>query len=142
MFNEIEKHCAVLCSGKSICFITESTSFGGTKIHTLSLMKALIERGHRITLIACRHHEYDDRIVAAGLNGKIRMVHSTFKMNDFGIRAFYGWKKLLNEVGGDVVERPKGWNLPWKSRRCTCCADAYSSKCLSSSRSSRSRRMN
>ena len=38
------------------------------------------------------------------------MVHSTFKMNDFGIRAFYGWKKLLNEVGGDVVVLPKGWN--------------------------------
>lgn len=95
---------------KSVCFITETNGFGGTEVHTLGLMKALVVRGYQVTVIACRHRQYDESILSAGLQHVIRVHHTDLIMNDYEGTSVRRWKALLAMTKSDVVIMPKGWN--------------------------------
>src|SRR5690554_2884206 len=55
--NKIER--PVVSGKESVCIVSEATSFGGTEMHTINLMRALIDDGYGVDLICCGHRQYD-----------------------------------------------------------------------------------
>jgi glycosyltransferase involved in cell wall biosynthesis len=100
---------------KSICIITETRGFGGTEVHTLGLMRALIARGYLIEFVANRHCRYDDLIFSNGWQDEVSIIHTNLEgitgnnRNIFAqYRFFRQWKEFLKDLCSEIVIFPKG----------------------------------
>ena len=92
-----------------VCFVTQSRAFGGVEVHTLGLMKALIERGYRIEMISCRHRMYDEPVRARGWQERVRIIHTDLSvgLGDELAGATDGWRDVFRSVESDVLIFPK-----------------------------------
>jgi glycosyltransferase involved in cell wall biosynthesis len=96
---------------KSICFVTQSPSFGGTEMHTLSLIRSLIDRGHSLSLVCCcKHHQYDHRLASEIQTGKITLFHTDLDLNPGTWDETVRWTELLQRVKSEILIFPKGGN--------------------------------
>ena len=96
---------------RRICIIAQSNAFGGAEVHTLGLIKMLIRRGHHVDLIACRNHEYDDRLRKDGLEDSVRIIHTELNVNDTRVVGALEWTILLRSLSRDILIFPKSWYL-------------------------------
>lgn len=93
----------------SVCFITQNFSFGGMEVHTLSLMRALIERGYRIELIANRYFRYDDLVHGYGWHTHVRIIHTDLGGILYGDPSDRGrWRQVLKGLTSKVLVFPRG----------------------------------
>jgi glycosyltransferase involved in cell wall biosynthesis len=100
-------------SGKSICIIAQqqNMSFGGSEVHTLGLMGALIERGYGIELVANRYYGYDDIVREYGWQDRVRIVHTDLGGIHYGERSNRsGWRRILMDMSSEVLIFVKGNN--------------------------------
>ena len=96
---------------KSVCVVTQSFSFGGTEVHTLGVIKALIDHGYRVDIIAClNHHEYDQAIAANNWHNQVTLIHTDLDVNEVRPGAFRRWLGILNNRRSDILIFPKGEN--------------------------------
>lgn len=95
---------------KSVCFITETLGFGGTEVHTIGLIRSLIDRGHQIRLVCCSHYQYDERLAPEVRENKITIVYTDLKTNGVSWGATKKWGELLHQVQSEVLIFPKGRN--------------------------------
>ena len=96
---------------RSVCFITEARGFGGVEVHTLGMMKALIERGVRIELVVNRYQGYDDVIVQRGWQDAVTIVHTDLDGILYGEPSDAdGWESVLRGIRADTLIFPKGNN--------------------------------
>ena len=98
---------------KSLCIIAQQQEqgFGGSEVHTLGLIKVLIEHGYDIELIANRYHGYDDRILEQGWEERVRIVHTDLDGIYFGERSDKaGWREVLGGMKSDRMLFIKGDN--------------------------------
>jgi glycosyltransferase involved in cell wall biosynthesis len=104
-------------SDSSVCFVTETDGFGGTEVHTLEMMGALLDRGYRIDLVECGHREYDEAVRRRGWGDRITIIHTELRVGRVGrlgaegpsLRKWLrGWADLLADVGHDTLVFPKG----------------------------------
>ncbi len=94
---------------RSVAFITQNVSFGGMEVHTIGLMRALIDRGYTIELIQNRHRLYDDAIAANGWADRVRVLPADADGILYGERSDRaGWRRLLSGLASDVLIFPKG----------------------------------
>jgi glycosyltransferase involved in cell wall biosynthesis len=96
---------------KSLCIVTQSYSFGGTEVHTLGVIKVMIERGYRVDIIACRgHREYDKAIEASDWRNQVTIIYTDLDVNDLRPDAFRRWTEILGARRGELLIFPKGEN--------------------------------
>lgn len=85
--------------------------FGGSEVHTLALMRALIERGYQIELIANRYHGYDPFVLEYGWKDSVRIVHTDLDGILYGERSDRaGWREVFTHLRSDVMFFVKGNN--------------------------------
>jgi glycosyltransferase involved in cell wall biosynthesis len=94
----------------SVCFITEAPGFGGTEVHTIGLIRSLIDRGHTITLLCCNNCQYDERLAPEIRENKLTLVHTDLTVNSTAWDDAKRWSELLQRVQSDVLIFPKGGN--------------------------------
>jgi glycosyltransferase involved in cell wall biosynthesis len=98
----------------SVCIIAGTGGFGGTEIHTLALIGALLKRRHSVTLIVCSDTPYEEHIASQGWQSDVRVIHSGLSLNvrtaDEEADTFLRWKKLLDDARSDVLILSKGAN--------------------------------
>src|SRR5262245_38394674 len=99
-------------NGRSfICVIAQQVSFGGSEVHTLALMRSLIDRGHRIELIANRFHGYDEIVRQSGWGHKVRIIHTDLDGIWYGERSDRGgWRRVFESIAAEVLVFVKGNN--------------------------------
>ncbi len=96
---------------KSLCIVTQSYSFGGTEVHTLGVIKALIDRGYQVDIIACQcHHEYDRAIAANDWHEQVTLTHTDLDVNESRPDAFRRWCEVLRPMRSGLLIFPKGDN--------------------------------
>lgn len=93
---------------KSICIITEADGFGGAEVHTLALMKRLAADDFSISLVCCRHRYYDQGIAANGLKDRVNTIYCDVATNDESEYAMQEWRRVLDQIGCDVLILVKG----------------------------------
>ncbi|MCM0083361.1 glycosyltransferase family 4 protein [Geomonas sp. Red32] len=91
-----------------ICLITETGGYGGSEIHTSTLVRFLNARGIAVELISCRNDVYDDLLPADGMATLTKTSLSTGCCEADELRR---WRGLLEGVGCRTVLLVKGW---WK----------------------------
>jgi glycosyltransferase involved in cell wall biosynthesis len=95
---------------QNLCIITEAgAEFGGAEVHTIALMKAIVQAGYKIDLICCRHSVYDERIRRAGWSGSVNIMHTSLSVMYNDRRNDKAWRALLRPLRGRLVIFPKGW---------------------------------
>lgn len=98
----------VSAMGVPVCIITDTRAFGGTEVHTLSLIEALVGRGHTIQLVSCTFHCYDEPVAKMPWRDKVTITHAAGQTNDAAPEAIERWASLLATVTAEVVVVPKG----------------------------------
>jgi len=89
---------------RSVCFITQTSGFGGVELHTLKLMEMLIDRGYQIELIECLHDKYDRFIADRGWEDCVFRYHVDIRVTDSGRK----WRKILGSIRSSTLIFPKG----------------------------------
>jgi glycosyltransferase involved in cell wall biosynthesis len=93
----------------SVCFITQNESFGGMEVHTLGVMRAFIDRGYAIELIANRYRRYDEIIQQYGWQDRVRIINTDLSGILYGERSDRpGWRRLFGEIASSILVFPKG----------------------------------
>ena len=96
---------------KTLCIVTQSYSFGGTEAHTMGVIRAMIDHGYRVDIIACRdHHEYDQAIAASDWRNQVTITHTDLDVNEVRPGASRLWKEILKAKSSDLLIFPKGEN--------------------------------
>lgn len=94
-------------NGRSVCIIAEANAFGGAEVHTLALIETLVNRECRVELVACRNHQYDERIRWLGLQQNVRLIHTELSIGVRILNGSRGWFTILRKLEGDVLVFPK-----------------------------------
>ena len=98
-----------MVANKSICFISETSGFGGTEVHTISLIKLLLERNYNIRIISCGHNFYDEKFKM--IQGeRVKFIKTDISVNEETDTSRKKWRSLLSEIDSDTLILPKGWN--------------------------------
>ena len=81
------------------------------EVHTLGLMRALIDRGYAIELVANRYHRYDEIVREYGWEDRVRIIHTDLDGIVYGKRSDrHGWRQTLKDISSQVLIFPKGNN--------------------------------
>ena len=94
---------------RSVCIITQNQSFGGMEVHTLGLMRTLIERGYRVELVSNRYDRYDEIVRRNGWETNVRTIHTDLDGILYGRgsdRA--GWRAVFATLESETLVFPKG----------------------------------
>ena len=94
---------------KSVCIITQNQSFGGMEVHTLGLMRTLIDRGYRIELISNRYDRYDEIVRRNEWEPSVRIIHTDLDGILYGRRSDRaGWRQVFSDLESRMLVFPKG----------------------------------
>ena len=85
---------------KKILMATMSMGIGGAETHILELSKALVRRGHRVT-VASNGGVYVDELLAAGVGHEVIPMHRRSVMTL--VKSYFALRKLIRRGGVDVV---------------------------------------
>jgi glycosyltransferase involved in cell wall biosynthesis len=115
---------------KSVCFITQTSGFGGTEIHTLFLIKLLLSRGCCMELVCCNHKVYDERVNAFNTD-RVKLIYTDLSVNDRGMKAKKHWESLFNKkkLDSQTVIFPKGCNGMGSVDFLKACRNAFKKVC-------------
>jgi glycosyltransferase involved in cell wall biosynthesis len=96
-------------SVRQVCIITESDAFGGSVVHTLGLVRALVEGGCTVEVVANRFDAYTDWVKTHQLEERVKVYRAALT----GILPSEptdteGWNTLLGQLHGDLLIFPKG----------------------------------
>ncbi len=93
----------------TVCIITEARAFGGTEIHTLELIGALLERRYRVELVSCRHRHFDERLAQRGWLDRVEIIHIDETVGWSSDADILGrpWRRILNRVRAGTLIFPK-----------------------------------
>jgi glycosyltransferase involved in cell wall biosynthesis len=94
---------------KSICLVIETNSFGGAEIHTLSLIRLLLNKNYHIELITCRNNVYDEKIKLLNTD-RVKLIRTDLRVNDIGMITRKKWADLFNKKNSDKLIFPKNGN--------------------------------
>lgn len=92
----------------SICFVVQTTGFGGTEVHTLGLMEALVRRGYDIELVSCAPHWYHRLVEAVDWRDHVRIRHVELSVSTEDRAELDEWTRVLRAVDSRVLVLPKG----------------------------------
>lgn len=90
---------------RSVCIITQTIGFGGTEVHTLNLVRCLLDHGYRVELVSCRHNVYDGRIP---LSPHVEMISTRLSVDERGAAALRKWRSFMDTLRSPVLIFPKG----------------------------------
>ena len=98
-----------LSDRKAICIIGQNMNFGGSEVHTLGLIGAMLEKGYRVELIANRFNGYDRIVKENGWNELVRIIHTDLDGILYGERSDRsGWRQVLTGLDSEALIFPKG----------------------------------
>jgi glycosyltransferase involved in cell wall biosynthesis len=66
---------------KKIWIVTQTNGYGGTELHTIELMRKLVDAGYFIYLVCCNHSVYDQKINQSS----VKILHIDCNINSFNI---------------------------------------------------------
>lgn len=84
------------------CFITRSSGFGGTEIHTIGLIEFLVRSGSKVVVLCLKCDPYSERIQSDSVK-IIKCEEQTV-----GMKVFLGLKNLFKGQPNKVIVLPKG----------------------------------
>ena len=94
---------------KSVCFITQTGCYGGLELHTLTLIKHLIQNNYKVELVSCQHRRYEESLKSAGLQ-EVRQINTDLSVNITRKSPLSRWRPLLNMLESDILVFPNGWH--------------------------------
>jgi glycosyltransferase involved in cell wall biosynthesis len=102
---------APLVKRDAVCIITEARSFGGVEVHTIGLMRGLIDRGYHIELVTNRYRGYDEMIAKRGWQKSVTITHTDLNGIVYGERSETDeWERVLRRIDAKTLIFPKGNN--------------------------------
>jgi len=89
-------------SNMMYCFITRSSGFGGTEIHTIGLIDFLVSSGAKVVVLCLKCDPYSERIKSDSVK-IIKCEEQTV-----GMKVFLGLKSLFKGQPNKLIVLPKG----------------------------------
>ena len=93
-------------SPRIIGFLTTTSGWGGTELHTVGLAKELMLRGHRVVLFELGHEEYSARRGSPDLG--LPDIIPVPLPSGMGRMTTRDWRDLMRRHDLDTVVCPKG----------------------------------
>jgi len=91
---------------ESICIIAEPMSFGGSEIHTLSLIEYLLKHNYSVEFICCLNNYYSEKTNSFNPN-KFKMINTNLSISDYHARHIKEWDPLLKNMKSAVLIIPR-----------------------------------
>jgi glycosyltransferase involved in cell wall biosynthesis len=95
-------------SPPSVCVVVQTTGLGGTEVHTLGFIDALIQKGYGIELVSCAPHLYDRLIEARDWRDRVRISHVALSVSTDDEVELQQWSVALAGLTSRVLILPKG----------------------------------
>jgi glycosyltransferase involved in cell wall biosynthesis len=88
-----------------VLFLTASSSWGGTEIHTLGLAATLAQRGHDVQLLSLGHEAFRQTPFPRENGVTHAQLFLPGPLRELG---FWTWRRLLKRLDADIAVFPKG----------------------------------
>ncbi len=95
-------------STPSVCIIVQTTGFGGTEVHTLGLVDALLRKGYAVEIVSCAPHWYDAAIAGRQWHDGVRVIHVDLAVSADQDAELQQWASVLGTLTSKVLIFPKG----------------------------------
>ena len=97
---------------RTIGFLTTTSGWGGTELHTVGVARELVSRGHRVVLFELGHDQYSAR--RGSLDMRLLTVIPVALPAGMGRLTTRFWRELMRRHDLDTVVCPKGgFNNRW-----------------------------
>jgi glycosyltransferase involved in cell wall biosynthesis len=89
-----------------VCIIMQNLGWGGSELHTLELARALIARGHAVTVVELGLPVFDEHPVVRELGVRVVRIDLGKPPESVG---FGEWRRVFRGLGCDLAVFSKGW---------------------------------
>lgn len=122
---------------RRICFVLTSNTWGGAEIHTLNLVAALVDRGHRVTIVELDEPVISERRMLLADGVEVRTVRLADTLPQLAFAPTY---RFLRRLHADVGVLVKGWTTVGNLALDLACRLAFRNRFLSIEHSTPPRR--